>query len=122
MYHDQNGKLVWENPSKEENVHIEVAVSDGADGRFVPYLNVYVTLIDGNGKELGTHQQEFLWHPMLYHYGRNWHIPGDGTYTVRIHIDEPTFMRHDKINGNRYTEPVEVEFANVELKTGQKMS
>lgn len=122
MYHVHDGTLTWHNPTPEENVHLEVAVCDGADGRFVPGLTVSVTLIDSKGKELGTHQHPFLWHPMLYHYGRNWHIPGNGSYTVRIHIDEPTFMRHDKINGQRYTGPVDVDFPNVQLETGQKMS
>jgi uncharacterized protein involved in high-affinity Fe2+ transport len=122
MYHVHDGQLIWRNPTPEENIHIEVAVCDGTDGRFVPGLAVYVTLIQSDGNELGTHQQPFLWHPMLYHYGRNWHIPGDGTYTIRVHIDEPAFMRHDKINGNRYTGPVDVVFPNMQLQTGQKMS
>jgi Uncharacterized protein probably involved in high-affinity Fe2+ transport len=119
MYHMRDGKLEWEEPD-EENVHVEVSVRDGADGRFVPGLNVYATLIDDDGNEVGTHQQPFLWHPWLYHYGRNWQVPGDGEYTIRVHIEPPEFGRHDKKNGNRFAEPVEVEFTGVKIKTGKK--
>lgn len=119
MYHLMDGGLVWREP-KTENAHIEIAVQDGADMRFIPGLNVHVTVIDETNSEIGTHQQPFLWHPWLYHYGRNWELPGDGVYTLRVHIDAPEFMRHDKENGKRYADPVEVEFKNVSIKTGQK--
>ncbi len=120
-YHMKDGKLEWKNPEKE-NVHVEVSVRDGADGRFVPALTVHATLIDPDGKEVGTHEQPFLWHPWLYHYGRNWKVPGNGKYTLRVRIEAPKFGRHDKKNGLRYAEPVEVEFKNVEIETGQKQS
>lgn len=117
MYHLVDGELRWEEP-EEENVHVEVAVRDGADGRFIPGLTVYATLIDGSGDEVGTHQQPFLWHPYLYHYGRNWVVPGDGEYTLRVQIDAPDFMRHDEVNGKRFAEPVDVEFTGVKIQTG----
>ena len=121
MYRMSGGKLEWHNP-QQENAHIEVSVRDGADGRFVPALEVFVTLIDANGKEVGMHQQPFLWHPWLYHYGRNWIVPGDGEYTLRVHIEPPIFARHDKENGLRYTEPVTIEFKLAKIKTGQKLN
>ena len=118
MYVWRDGGLVWTEP-EEENLHVEVVVRDGADGRFVPELEVYATLIDPDGNEVGTHQQPFLWHPMLYHYGRNWKVPGDGTYTLRVRIDPPQFMRHDKVNGKRYTVVARAEFTGVEVKPGR---
>lgn len=117
----RDGKLHWEEPTTE-NAHFEVVVRDGADRRFIPGLNVTLTVLDENGKEIGTHHQPFLWHPWIFHYGRNWTLPGDGTYTLRVHVDLPDFPRHDKINGKRYEQPVDVEFANVKVKTGQKKS
>jgi uncharacterized protein involved in high-affinity Fe2+ transport len=111
----------WEEPG-DTNAHVEVAVCDAADGRFVPALTVYATLIDSSGKEIGTHQQPFLWRPTLYHYGRDWRLPGDGEYRLRIRIEPPIFPRHDKTNGKRYSQPVEVEFPNVQIKTGRKIS
>ena len=74
MFHD--GELTWRNPT-EENVHIEVAVRDRADGRFVPAVTVFVTVIAPDGTDLGTEEQPLLWHPMIYHYGRNWTVPSD---------------------------------------------
>src|SRR5947209_15316584 len=55
LYQFRDGQLAWEGPG-ETNAHVEVAVCDAADGRFIPALTVYATLIDSNGKEVGTHQ------------------------------------------------------------------
>ena len=120
MYMLQDGRLTWQNPT-DENIHIEVAVRDAADGRFVPGLPVVVTVLTADSREVGTQQHEFLWHPWLYHYGRNWHVPGDGTYRIRVHIDPPTFARHDHENGRRYGQPVDVELS-LDFKTGQKLA
>lgn len=92
---------------------------DAGDGRFVPGLDVEVAVIDAGGAEVGRHTQPLLWHPMLYHYGRNWTVPGDGSYTFRVRVAPASFPRHDKKNGRRYTEPVEVEFADISVETGQ---
>jgi hypothetical protein len=120
MYHLENNQLVWQNPT-DQNAHIEVVVCDGADGRFVPGLQVTVAVTDQNGKEIGRHEQPYLWHPWLYHYGRNWVLPGDGSYHITVHIEAPEFARHDKKNGLRYAKPVDVNFENVQVKTGQKL-
>ena len=119
MYQLRDGELEWQEPG-EENCHIEIAVRDAADGRLVPALDVRLTVLDEGGNEVGTHTQPFLWHPWLYHYGRNWKVPGEGSYTLQVRIEPPTFGRHDKKNGLRYAEPVEVEFRGVQIKTGQK--
>jgi hypothetical protein len=118
MYMWEGDGLVWHDP-EDENVHVEIAVCDASDGRFVPGLTVTGTLIDPDGNEVGTHEHELLWHPMIYHYGRNWTVPTDGEYTLKVHIDPPTFMRHDEINGCRWTEPVDVEFQGVKVERGQ---
>ena len=119
MYMWEDGGLVWHDPADDENLHVEIAVLDGADERFVPGLTVTGTLIDPDGNEVGTHEHEMLWHPMLYHYGRNWAVPADGEYTLKVHIDPPTFMRHDEINGCRFTQPVDVTFEGVKVERGQ---
>jgi len=119
MWMPSDGELRWQNPV-DENCHVEVCVRDGADGRFVPGLDVTVTLVHPDGKEVGTHEQPFLWHPWLYHYGRNWQVPEEGAYTVRVRVEPPAFMRHDHENGRRFLEPVEVEFADVPIEPDQK--
>ena len=116
MYFLKNGDLVWQEP-EAENIHVEVAVRDAADGRFIPYLNIHVRLIDSQNNDVGYHQQPFVWHPWLYHYGRNWHVPEDGDYRLEIDIKTPDFPRHDKKNGQRYGEDVEVVFAPVKIET-----
>ncbi|MGA7616806.1 MAG: iron transporter [Thermoanaerobaculia bacterium] len=116
-----DGALEWEEPD-EQNLHVEVLVRDGADRRFIPGLRVTLTLIGPDGNEIGTHEQPFLWHPWLFHYGRNWKVPGDGEYRARIHIDAPSFARHDHRNGKRYARPVDVELGPIHVETGRKAS
>lgn len=118
MYHMVDGELQWQAP-QDENLHVEVVVRDAADGRFVPCLDVQATLVTADGDEVGTHTQPLLWHPMINHYGRNWTVPGDGTYSLRVHVEPPTFPRHDEINGRRFAEPADVEFTGISVETGQ---
>lgn len=42
----------------------------------------------------------------------------DGTYRLRVHVDPAPFMRHDRVNGRRFAEPVDCEFTGVEISTG----
>ena len=116
MYHRKGEELAWQEP--DGNIHFEVSVRDAADDRFIPGLTVHLTVVDDSGEEVGTEQMPFVWHPWLYHYGKNWTIPGDGTYTLRVRIEPPDFMRHDEENGKRYAEEVVVTFEDVELETG----
>jgi Fe2+ transport protein len=113
------GKLEWSEP-KDENCHLEISVSDAGDGRFIPYLAIQASLISQDGTEIGPFDVPFVWHPGLYHYGRNITVPGDGRYTLRVHIAPPAFMRHDRINGRRYADPVEVEFRDTPIKAGRE--
>jgi hypothetical protein len=116
LYHLRDGELVWEKP-KNKNIHIEISVRDGGSGRLIPGLRVMVTVLDEKGKEIGTHRHKLLWHPWLYHYGRNWRLPGDGKYTIRVHIPAPDFPRHDKKNGKRFASSIWAEFTDVKCKT-----
>jgi hypothetical protein len=113
-----DGEFEWRDPTSE-NCHLEVTVADVDDGRFIPEVDVHAELIAEDGTGVGPFEVPFLWHPGLYHYGKNVEVPGDGTYTVRVHVDPPTFMRHDETNGDRYGEPVVVEFEGVDIETGQ---
>jgi uncharacterized protein involved in high-affinity Fe2+ transport len=121
MYELADGRLVWREAPEEANAHLEIAVADAADGRFVPGLDIALTVLDGD-RELFTTPMPFLWHPYLYHYGTNARVPGEGPYTVRVHIAAPTFMRHDPVNGKRYAEPVEVVLPDRRFAPGRKPS
>ena len=112
FYEWRDGELVWREPD-DENVHLEISVRDAGDGRFVPCTRVTVTLRHADGTEVGTHEQPLLWHPMLYHYGRNWRVERPGGYELTVRIDPPRFRRHDEINGRRFEQPVEARFTDV---------
>ena len=113
---DENGELFWHEP-QDENVHLEISVRDAADGRFIPSLIIHARLVDSQGNDVGVHEQPFIWHPWLYHYGRNWRVPADGDYRLEVDIKAPTFPRHDKDNGRRYERDVLAEFPVVKIQT-----
>lgn len=114
------GRLEWQEP-QGENCHLEISISDAGDHRFVPGLSVEVTLTSkSGGSPVGPVQMPFLWHPGLYHYGADLTVPGDGRYDVKVVVAPAEFMRHDKRNGDRYSNTVEVTFADFEIKTGSE--
>lgn len=121
MYALGGDRLVWREAAADATVHLEVAVADAGDGRFVPALDVRVDIED-NGRMLVSTELPFLWHPFLHHYGANAAQPGEGPYDVTVHIGVPTFMRHDPINGKRYAEPVTARFEKVRFVSGRKPS
>lgn len=118
MYRLEDRELTWMSP-QDNNAHLEIAVRDAADGRFIPSLDVTATLFTSDGKEVGTHKIPFLWHPMLYHYGLDWKVPGEGDYRVHVRVEPPTFMRHDYKNGKRFARAEEVDLT-LHIKPGQK--
>ena len=118
MLHGE-GKLVWMD-AKNENCHIEVVISDAVDLRFIPGLDVEVTFVPQRGKPIGPMKVPIVWHPGLYHYGRNLKLPGDGRYTIRVRVSPPKFMRHDKELGRLYAGTVTTEFKDVLIKTGRE--
>ncbi len=118
MYRLEDDELKWMSP-EGKNAHLEITVRDAADGRFIPSLDITATLFSSDGKEVGTHQMPFLWHPMLYHYGLDWKVPAEGDYRVHVRVEPPRFMRHDLKNGKRYAKAEEVDLT-LHIKPGQK--
>ncbi len=117
MYAWEGSELVWHEPG-DGNLHLEVSVRDASDGRFVPDVSVHATLVAPDGQEVGTHEQPLIWHPMLYHYGRNWQVPADGEYRLIVRVEPPMFLRHDEVNGCRFSEPVEADFQSISVRRG----
>jgi hypothetical protein len=66
----RGGELQFEQPG-EQNAHVEVAVADGDDGRFVPGLHVEASLRGADGTEAGPFDVSMVWHLGLHHYGVN---------------------------------------------------
>ena len=102
------------------NAHIEVAVMDAKTGRFVPGLQVTARLTAPDGRVLGTHQEPFMWHPWLWHYGENWRIPHGGRYSVHVHFDPPPYARYGRESGGVMKVPVDMDFDGQQLHPGQK--
>jgi len=120
LWHLLGGELQLKEPAAGMNAHLEVVVMDAADHRFVPSLDVSVTLANEAGEEIGTWDLPFLWHPTMYHYGRSVSVAESGDYSLIVGINAPSFPRHDEINGKRYREPVRVRFDDVHIETGRK--
>lgn len=118
MYVMEDGELTWREPGTE-NTHVEISVRDASDNRFVPGLSVHVTIHDADGSEVAADEVSYLWHPWLYHYGKNFTLPGDGRYNLDVKVKAPTYHRHDKENGRRYAEEVTVTFRDVPIEVGK---
>jgi hypothetical protein len=114
-----DGQLEWRDPI-EENIHLRISVRDAGDGRFVPGLRVVATLIDPDGVQIGNYEHPLVWHPVLYHYGRNWLVASDGEYVLRIEVDAPSFPRQDDVDGLRFMDPVAVEFPCVNIRRSRR--
>src|SRR5206468_2931804 len=61
MYELEDGRLLWREAPEEANAHLEIAVADAADGRFVPGLDITLTVLDGGDRALFTTPMPFLW-------------------------------------------------------------
>lgn len=121
MYKVQpEGDLLWNIPKKGENVHIEIVVRDKEDLRFIPQLSVYINVFDKNGNEVVSSELPFLWHPFLFHYGADVHLPEDGRYNAEVKIERPDFGRHDENKGKRYEKSIKSKFPTINITTGRK--
>lgn len=106
--------------SAVDNAHLEIVARDNLTGRFLHDLNVTATLYDKASRKIGTKAEMFMWHPWLYHYGENWRVPKAGAYGLHVHIDPPPYRRYGKNFGKLLTKPVDLDFAGIQIKTGQK--
>jgi hypothetical protein len=115
-----DGTLEWLTPDGGDNQHFEVIVRDREDGRFVPYLDVHLRLLDAADTTVVDTIVPFIWHPFVYHYGIDGKIPAEGDYTAQVIIPAPRFHRHDEVRGKRYEHTVTARLGPVHLKPGTK--
>jgi hypothetical protein len=106
--------------SSAENCHIEIAPRDAWTGRFLPELNVTVTVWNANGHEIGTRPEPLMWHPWLYHYGENWRVPLSGRYRIRATFPAPAWRRYGATMGRRFAQGATVEYRELRIKSGEK--
>lgn len=114
LYEFSAGKLEWKEP-QEENAHLDVLVTDAADGRQVSGLHVEATLLDRKGARAAANHLPYVWDPQENHYGSNVNVPESGTYMLQVHIYPATFPRTDKERGERYVADTHVQFEDVRI-------
>ena len=122
-WYENKGKLIYKTVnemSSETNGHVEVSVRDNKTGRFMHNLNVTAALYNLQGKKIGTKMEMFMWHPWLYHYGENWRVAKGDKYNLHVHIDPPAYRRYGQTTGNQFSQPLDITFNNITIKTGQK--
>ena len=119
LSYPETGSPVYHNPG-EKNARIAIAIYDRDSLHMVHGLQVWVTVLDEHGNEVGTAQHPFLYRPGRNQYGSDWQLPGDGKYNLRVRIEAPDSLR--RWNGQPYSSPVDVEFHSVEICTGHKVS
>ncbi len=62
---------------------MEIAPVDPRTGRFLPVANVRGTILHADGGEIAGYEVPLMWHPWLYHYGKNIRVPhGSHRYTL----------------------------------------
>lgn len=110
--------LEWRAPTSSETNHIEILPFDAETGLLVPGVEIDLTIRDEEG-ELVTSKPLDLYYSEFYHYANNFTLPESGEYTLVAEISPPTFERHgsEEGEGKVFTEPVIVEFVNVEIDT-----
>lgn len=94
------------------SAHVSVVVRDAADGRAVQGLNVRAVL---HSEDTGDERRAVLpfgWHPVLNRYGENLVLP-PSPFTLRVYIEMPEYLRHDRDNGDRFTQNVMAKFTHV---------
>jgi hypothetical protein len=106
----------WRDPSPDETHHLEILPFDPETGLFIPEMEGRLTVIDESGEEVDG-QPLRLYYAEFYHYANNFSIPESGEYTLRAELEPPDFNRHGSEDGEGrvFTEPVTVEFENVEI-------
>jgi hypothetical protein len=111
----------WRDPSPDETHHLEILPFDPETGLLIPEMEGRLTVLDGSGEEVDS-QPLYLYYAEFYHYANNFSIPESGTYTLRAELEPPDFNRHgsEEGEGRVFTEPVTVEFDDVEISTEER--
>jgi hypothetical protein len=81
-------------PTKKQNAHLMVMLSDATTGMTIPYASVWAT-IRKNGKVVYDERQwPMISRYMGAHYGNDVALPGSGTYKLTLVIGPPQAARH----------------------------
>jgi Fe2+ transport protein len=112
------GNLTLREPASGETNHIEILPFEARTGLLIPYMEGTLTVLDEAGEEVDSKPLQF-YRGGFYHYANNFSLPQSGPYTLRAEMQPPTFLRHETEvrEGRVLTQPISVEFENVEIDT-----
>jgi Fe2+ transport protein len=112
------GNLTLREPASGETNHIEILPFEARTGLLIPYMEGTLTVLDEAGEEVDSKPLQF-YRGEFYHYANNFSLPQSGPYALRAEMQPPTFLRHETEvrEGRVLTEPISVEFKNVEIDT-----
>lgn len=111
--------LEWGEPASGETNHIEILPFEAGTGLLVPEMDMELTVLDETGQEIESKPLEF-YRGEFYHYAANLSLPESGSYTLRAELSPPEFLRQGSEGGEGkvFTEPVTVEFEDVQINPG----
>jgi hypothetical protein len=112
------GNLTLREPASGETNHIEILPFEARTGLLIPYMEGTLTVLDEAGEEVDSKPLQF-YRGEFYHYANNFSLPQSGPYALRAEMQPPTFLRHETEvrEGRVLTQPISVEFENVEIDT-----
>lgn len=120
QYYD-NGELVVERP-QDKNAYIGIAVHHEGTLHFLSQLTVTVKVLDRFNKLIGEKKHFYHARPNLHNYGRNWALPGDGMYTLKVHIEVSEKQSREMAKYKISPGSVDIDFHNVMIHTGHHIS
>jgi Fe2+ transport protein len=104
-------------PAADERFHIELKLTDPKSKTRIPYANITFA---ATNKETGKTMSIALppmWGSSGLHYSENSALLGDGTYSVTLTVDVPTFQRELK-DKDLWPAPVSAKF-HFKLRDGK---
>jgi uncharacterized protein involved in high-affinity Fe2+ transport len=81
-------------PTKKEDVHLMVMLSDAHTGAAIPYGSVWATVRKAGRIVFDERLWPMISRYMGTHFGNNVALPGSGTYTLSLLIGPPQAARH----------------------------
>ena len=110
--------LTFREPAAGETNHIEILPFEAEPGLLVSGTEGTLSVLNESGEEVDSKPLQF-YRGEFYHYANNVGLPESGAYTLKAEMQPPTFLRHETEDreGRVLTEPLVVEFDNVEIST-----
>jgi Fe2+ transport protein len=96
-------------PGANERYHVELKLTDPKSKTRIPYANItFAATLKETNKTLSITLPP-MWGSSGLHYSENSALLGDGTYSVTVTVDTPTFQRELK-DKDLWSQPVSAKF------------